>query len=322
MTSFRGKSTLAALIAMLTLSAVSHAAWNNVFQVCCHRDQVSVSNFASDCCDPCPQPQCTTRYVQRCYYEPVTTYKRKTWYEPVPRYRTSHYYEPCTTPRHSCYYDPCTCRYRQVATPVTSYRLRSRCNAVTSYLQRCQLVPVTSYRQRTYYQAITECCDPCSTRRAPSVQQGPVTTEPPPVTKPRVEEGNGQTPRIKEESSNNGGASRFPPVRRGEPAYRPIPRRADLKLDRTVSLADYNVEGTVTDRERYPQGRARLLFVSADRQGVQRSITADENGKFQAQLASGRWLIYVRDSRTGRPIYQTRLDVEDRGFRRVSLTSR
>lgn len=182
MRSLRGMTFLAALVTVLTISASTRAAWNNVFQVCCHRDQVSVSNLAPDCCDPCPQPcqpQCTTRYVRRCYYQPVTTYKQQTYYQPVTSYRTSYYYEPCTSYRYSCCYDPCTCSYRQVATPVTTYRLRSQCNAVTSYLQRCQLVPVTSYRQVTYYQAVTDCCDPCSNSSTQAQAQAPVTKEPP-----------------------------------------------------------------------------------------------------------------------------------------------
>ena len=71
-------------------------------------------------CEPCPQPcqpQCTTQYVQRSYYQPVTTYQQRTYYEPVTTYRTSYYYEPVTSYHYSCYYDPCTCHYQQVATP-------------------------------------------------------------------------------------------------------------------------------------------------------------------------------------------------------------
>src|SRR5262249_58529256 len=76
------------------------AAWHNVFQVCCDScGQRSVSSYAPDpCCNPCPQV-CTTRYVQRCYYQPVTTYETRSYYEAVTTYRTSYYYEPVTSYR-------------------------------------------------------------------------------------------------------------------------------------------------------------------------------------------------------------------------------
>jgi hypothetical protein len=155
-----------ALAAVLTGPRPAEAAWNNVFQVCCAscRSAPVVAAYPADpCCAPacpapCPQTTCTTRYVQRCYYQPVTTYRTNTYYEPVTTYRTSYYYEACTSYRYSCYYDPCTCSYQQVAQPVTSYQLRSRCCPVTSYLQRCCLQPVTSYRAVTYYEPVTTCC--------------------------------------------------------------------------------------------------------------------------------------------------------------------
>src|SRR5262249_33936823 len=126
-------------LALLAVDAQSaRAAWNNVFQVCCNSCQSRsvVANYAAPdpCCNPCP-PVCTTRYVQRCYYQPVTCYQTKTYYEPVTTYRTSYYYEPVTSYRYSCYYDPCTCSYQQVACPTTCYRLRSQCCPVQSWVQ-------------------------------------------------------------------------------------------------------------------------------------------------------------------------------------------
>jgi hypothetical protein len=151
-----------ALAALAVASGPAQAAWNNVFQVCCHSCR---SNYAPAppvvaAAPPCAQPcqQCTTRYVQRCYYQPVTTYRQSCYMEPVTTYRTSYYYEPVTTYRYSCYYDPCSCSYQQVAQPCTSYRLRSQCCPVTSYLQRCCLQPVTSYQQAFYYEPVTTCC--------------------------------------------------------------------------------------------------------------------------------------------------------------------
>lgn len=155
--------------ALLLAAADVSAAWNNVFQVCCAgcgKQQAAVSQYAAApaapdaCCNPCPQPVCTTRYVQRCYYQPVTSYTTKTYYEPVTTYRTSYYYEPVTTYRYSCYYDPCTGCSQQTACPTTSYRLRSQCCPVQSWVQRCCQVPVTSYRQCSYWEPVTSCCTP------------------------------------------------------------------------------------------------------------------------------------------------------------------
>lgn len=182
---FRGSLWCCALAALAMANGSAQAAWNNVFQVCCH--SCRGSNYVAV---PAPAPavsayngcgcqQCTTRYIQRCYYQPVTTYRQSCYLEPVTTYRTSYYYEPCTSYRYSCSYDPCTCSYQQVACPVTTYRLRSQCCPVTNYLQRCCLQPVTTYQQMTYYVPQTTCCTttigapvaapPCASSVAPAV---------------------------------------------------------------------------------------------------------------------------------------------------------
>jgi hypothetical protein len=184
-----------ALAALAVMNGNIHAAWNNVFQVCCHNCRSS--NYVAV---PAPAPvvssyngcqQCTTRYVQRCYYQPVTTYRQSCYLEPVTTYRTSYYYEPCTSYRYSCYFDPCTCSYQQVACPVTTYRLRAQYCPVTSYLQRCCLQPVTTYQQVTYYEPQTTCCTttigapvvapPCPSASPPPAVQGAPVTPPPAV---------------------------------------------------------------------------------------------------------------------------------------------
>jgi hypothetical protein len=171
---FRGVVGGCALLLLAFGASPVEAAWCNVFQVCCNscRPSVSASYYAPPAvaCDPCPQQVCTTRYVQRCYYQPVTSYQTKTYYEPVTTYRTSYYYEPVTSYRYSCYYDPCTCRYQQVACPVTSYRLRAQCCPVQSWVQRCCYVPVTTYRQAFYYEPVTTCC---TTTTGPAIAAPP-----------------------------------------------------------------------------------------------------------------------------------------------------
>ena len=139
----------------------AQAAWDNVFQVCCHQyGQPAVSYYGSDPCNPCPQPVCCTRYVQRCYYQPVTCYQTRTYYEPVTTYRTSYYYAPVTSYRYSYYYDPCTCTCRQIACPVTCYQLRSQCCPVQSWVQRCCRVPVTTYQAYSVWEPVTTCSYP------------------------------------------------------------------------------------------------------------------------------------------------------------------
>ena len=111
---------------------------------------------------PGPEPCCPSiSYVQRCYYQPVTTYKTETYYEPVTTYRTSHYWEPVTRYRYTSYYDPCTGCCQQVATPCTSYYLRTKCNACQSYVQRCRMVPCTEMRKSYYLEPVVTYSDPC-----------------------------------------------------------------------------------------------------------------------------------------------------------------
>lgn len=171
----------------------AHAAWCNVFQVCCnscgHAPAVAAYGPAADPCNPCPpQPVCTTRYVQRCYYQPVTCYQTKTYYEPVTTYRTSYYYEPVTSYRYSYYCDPCSGCCQQVACPTTCYQLRSQCCPVQSWVERCCQVPVTSYRLSSYWEPVTSCCTPPAapcvptgyTAPSPAPPAGVVPTYPPP----------------------------------------------------------------------------------------------------------------------------------------------
>jgi hypothetical protein len=368
---FRGTVVLGALVTLLLAEGTSQAAWNNVFQVSCfRRRRVTVAQYAAPCCPtpvvaaappcpaPCPQPVCTTQYVQRSYYQPVTTYQTRTYYEPVTTYQTSYYYEPVCSYRYSCYYDPCTCSYQQVATPVTSYRLRSRCNAVTSYLQRCQQVPVTSYRLSTYYEPVTTCCTPtvapCCNGSAPAVgavpapgapaipalptppaggqpgvgeQQTP--QQPAPSQKPAVGEyqeppraGGRGLSRERETPPppmpGAGSSFRQPPLR--APAVPSVPPR--VRFDRIAEVPPASLKGQVVQAaSRQPQAGARLLFVSVDVDGRQQSVTADRQGRFQTNLGSGNWLVYVRN-REGIPVYQARIDLTAQQTRQMTLVSR
>jgi hypothetical protein len=345
-----------------------HAAWCNVFQVCCNScgGSSSVSNYAAPaCCDPCPQPTCTTRYVQRCYYQPVTSYTTKTYYEPVTTYRTSYYYEPVTSYRYSCYVDPCTGCSHQVACPTTCYRLRSQCCPVQSWAQRCCQVPVTTYQQSFYYEPVTTCCTPpaptccptaynppCPPAASAAVPQGTYSAPPSgassiaPYTPPAVTEQNA-SPGVREYPDASKTPSGSPLYDRYYPApqtptmppasgaaLRPAAPRLPVvppapvpvappavKLERIVAGPAAQLQGQVVSNDNAPRAGARVMFVSAARQGPQSTVTADTAGKFRVTLASGGWLVYVKGV-DDKPVFYSKIDVRDNENRQVTLVSR
>lgn len=340
-----------ALVLLAAGTSDLQAAWCNVFQVTCWgcrgRSSVSASPFVaaapdSGCCAPapaccpapaCPQTSCTTRYVQRCFYQPVTTMVTRTFYEPVTTYRTSYFWEPVTSYRVSCYFDPCTCSYRQVSCPTTSYRLRSQCCPVQSFVQRCCSVPVTSYRQSFYYEPVTTCCTTqvgspvaCPPSSAPS-------SAPPAVGEQRVT----PQPGVGEYRSTPGSApsDQMPPAGPGvsfrqlaplsPQAPRPaVPARTAppvVKLERIVAVPSTSVEGQVVRADNAPQPHTRLLFVSADRQGERETVTADRAGQFRVSLSSGGWLVYT-ESANGQASFLRKIDVDANQVRQVTLVSR
>jgi hypothetical protein len=345
---------LGVLAVLLAADSPGQAAWNNVFQVSCfHHRRTTTSGYccpapvpvvaqASPCC---PQTCCTTQYVQRSYYQPVTCYQQKTFYEPVTTYQTSYYYEAVTSYRYSCYFDPCTCSYQQVATPTTCYQLRSRCNPVTSYLQRCQMVPVTSYRLSYYYEPVTSCSTTpcCNAGGAPAVAAPALAA--PGAAPPGVGEQQQQLQPRPGVGENPGGGSRDsffpsretqpPPMNGAEGSSFRQPRlgvpgsppaapanQPKVHIDRIAYLPDHNVAGQIVRAEdRAPKAGARLLFVNADRDGDQQSVTSDGQGRFQTTLAKGTWLVYVRNQE-GTPAFQKRLEIRESGNSEMQLTSR
>jgi hypothetical protein len=326
-----------ALSAWLAVGGVASAAWSNVFQVCCTNCRSSTAHAspivaatapAGDACCPQPQPcqQCTTRYVQRCYYQPVTTYKTVTFCEAVTTYRTSYYYEPVTSYRYSCYFDPCTCSYQQVATPCTSYRLRSRCDPVTSYLQRCALQPVQSYQQVNYYEPITTCCT--TTVGAPVLGVAPGAAAPAPMQgaqPPTVGDGSAPAvpapPTVTESQTPN--TSRVQPMPRVDGnATRPRTEAAPpaVRIDRIVALPLQNLSGQVVNGGKAAPG-AKVLLVSADKKRTQQTLVADAKGRFEANVAAGSWLVYVHGA-DGKPVFQDKVEVKSDAVQQVVLTSR
>lgn len=351
MTPFR-KALWGSALLLLGLAGPGRAGWDNVFQVCCHscRSSPVVSNYAAPA--PCPQPACpqpccpqpvvTTRWVQRCCYQPVTSYQSRSYYEPVTTYQTSYYYEPVVSYRYSCYFDPCTCSYQQVATPVTSYQLRSQCNAVQSYVQRCCMVPVTTYQQSCYYEPVTTVAQPCSTSTpaavAPAVsEQSPAATMPPAVSEqrqpptPGVTETPGQT--TPPSNSYYAPTNPTPPANPSGSQYRQIPTPTGppplaptmaprVRLDRIVSVPSGRIDGQVVRGSNTPWAGARVSFVPTQRSGVTASsATADASGRFQVSLPSGTWLVYLTGA-DGKQTLHSKLDVRDRETRQLTLASR
>ncbi len=326
----------AAVWAAAVLSA--DAAWNNVFQVTCFNcgPRTSVSAYAAPVVvqaapAPCPQTQCNTSYVQRCYYEPVTTYQ------------TSYYYEPVTSYRYSSYYDPCTCSYHQVATPVTSYQLRAQACPVQSWVQRCAQVPVTSYRQSCYWQPQTTCCTTTSHALVPAVPVVPaappmVTTPAPaapvaPAAPPAVQEQRSPAtapPAVQEQRSGNQQYERYypQPVNPGT-SYRanqtstprPLPPPPPIKLNQIAVGTDATVEGQIVRSDNTPRPGARLLFVNARNQADQQMVTANHAGRFQTALVSGQWLVYLYDV-NGQPLFHSRITVGPAHGSRLNLVNR
>jgi hypothetical protein len=351
---------------LLTTAGSAHAASDTVFQATCfgcrNKPATSnyfaapapvVANYADPCCPP-PQPVCTTRYVQRCYYQPVTTYQTKSYYEAVTTYRTSYYYEPVTSYRYSCYVDPCTGCSHQVACPQTCYKLRSQCCPVQSWVQRCCQVPVQSYRIASYWEPVTTCCQPqqpcCPAPNAsaacpngncgqPGVSVTPSAPAQPGVSEQRltpqpgvnVVPNSGGSP-LYDRSYGPGSSSPSSPTPPTNGTNRqttlPPPVRSittpppppNVRLDRIVSVPQSSVQGQIVRAGGdVPQANARLTFVSTA--GARQQVTTDVDGKFHVTLASGGWLVYV-DGHDAKPAFHSRINLNDKEIRQVVLVSK
>jgi hypothetical protein len=338
-------------LALLTPTPAD-AAWDNVFQVCCNNCRKPVvSNYSDPCCpqpQPCP-PQCTTRYVQRCYYQPVTTYRTSFYLEPVTTYRTSYFYEPVTTYRYSCYFDPCTCSYQQVATPCTSYRLRSQCCPVTTYLKRCCVTPVTTQVQMFYWVPQTTCCQttegaPIFTQPQgqqfqqqqqfqpqPQVDDGGGHVQPYAQPQPSVEDGRQLRPQVDDggvkmprqpQLPYTQGVDQARPPRLGAPEpWKPTPPPEGRK-DKVVSRPDGNaVEGRVVAHDRAAPGGARVVFVSVGQERAQHEARADASGNFRATLPAGKWRVYTVGA-NGEYDFQQTVEVGAKDVAPITLVKR
>jgi hypothetical protein len=301
-------------------AADASAAWNNVFQTtaCCGESTRS-SFFA-----PAPAPCCpSVSYVQRCYYQPVTTYKTETYYEPVTTYRTSHYWEPVTRYRYTSYYDPCTGCCQQVATPCTSYYLRTKCNAVCNYVQRCRMVPCTEMRRSFYLEPVVTYSDPCG-NPCPNGGAGVGVAEAPGVIPPGAgiagpgvrgpaagvdESSDREPPRIKSPGIQESNPRKTVPAK---------PLRADRVASRTLDGG--RLAGQVVRDDRItPRANATLKFVGERDEAV--TARADAAGRFALELPPGEWTLYLPGA-DGKAKFHNTLVARHEDDRRVTVVSR
>jgi len=305
------------------------AAWNNVYQVCCHdcnRPRASYYAPAPAACQSCaPQPQAVVSYVQRCYYQPVTEYVRKSYYEPVTKNVTSYYYEPVTEYKYTTYYDPCTGCPQKVCTPTTSYRMRSKCNAVTSYVERCAMVPVTSLRPVTvrqpvvtYYYPPEQACAPAGAGFAPpggpSVEQ--LREQPPSVIPSAPGAGADNIPSPMVPTNPNPGTSY--PRNAAQPNTYP-----KIRPDKTTSRGSaVTVRGEVVQPDQLsPKPGAKLVFVNADQKDKREYATANEFGEFDVRLPAGNWYVYL-GTNDGRAVYHKQVSLGDKDTYDYRVVSR
>jgi hypothetical protein len=334
------------------------AGWDNVFQPTlferCRKPTTTAQYYVppvlvqyqpavvaqSSPCDRCEQKKCTTNYVQRSYYQPVTTYETKTVMEQVTTMRTSYYQEPVTSYRYSSYYDPCTCCYKQVAVPTTSYQLRAQSCPVQSWVSRCVQVPVQGYQKVDYWQPQTTCCT--TTLGAPILGTGP----PPQIqTVPSMTPIQSERPNISgtvtpgSNSNPNQYNNYYPPIERVPEIRNPMSWRPQLsapvpvqtnapqpnpqpsvKFDRIAVGPDSRVEGQIVRSDNSPKPNAKVLFINAST-GKRHTITANTAGRFQVDLPAGSWHVYLHGA-DDLPIHHSRIDVNGAQFRQVNLVSR
>jgi hypothetical protein len=94
-----------------------------------------------------------------------------------------------------------------------------------------------------------------------------------------------------------------------------------VRLERIVSLPPSGVEGQVIRSDKEPLGGAKVMFVNADRQGDQQSVTADGQGQFRAELPAGNWLVYLNKT-DGSLDFQSKIEIRQEETQRLTLLGR
>jgi hypothetical protein len=102
---------------------------------------------------------------------------------------------------------------------------------------------------------------------------------------------------------------------------RPVPQPVvpAYKPERVASLSSSTVNGQVVRSDFAPRPGTQVVFVNSQRQDVR--ATADASGRFQVNLASGNWYVYVSDT-TGNMAYHNQLNVHGGDAGPVTVVSR
>jgi hypothetical protein len=293
-------------------------------------------------CQSPPQQQCSTSYVQRSYYQPVTVMENRTVQEAVTTMRTSYYYDAVTSYRYSMYVDPCSGCAQQVATPTVEYQLKAQSSPVQTWVSRCVQVPVTVQQKVDYWQPQTTCCT--TTQGAPIYTTPPPQTPQPPLIQAVPSAPQVQAPSIRSENtapkdtmydryypplqkiqddkSPTNGTSFQPSLGTPVPVSpsAPQPPAPPIKFNQITVNPNSVVEGQVVRSDNTPKGNAKVLFINAST-GKRESITTNSGGRFQLELPAGSWHVYLYGN-DGLAVHHSRIDVNGAQSRQVSLVSR
>jgi hypothetical protein len=106
------------------------------------------------------------------------------------------------------------------------------------------------------------------------------------------------------------------PANPGAPSVKP-----GVRLDRMASGSGSMLQGQVVSADQVPQANAKVVFISTAAERTQRQITTDASGRFQVNLASGGWLVYVVGA-DGRHTFHQKIEVGGREVPLVKLVSR
>ncbi len=294
-----------------------------------------------------------TTYQSQSYYEAVTTYQTSYYYEPVTSYRTSYYYDAC-----SCGYQavstPCTSyELRSKCCPVQSWVQRCCQVPVTTYQKSCYLEPKTTCCQTTTGPLIPMAGGAAPAVAAPAYGTAPAygaapsygtppsiiasppangNGQPPSIIVSPPSNGNGQPPVIKDNTAPSGptigNMSSFSPpggIQAAPPRTAPVnqapppPAAPDVRLDRIVFGPESFVEGQIVRTDNSPKANVSLLFVSADN-GKRETVTANGAGRFQVNLASGNWLVYVQ-GKDGTAQFHSRVNLQENQTARITVVN-
>jgi hypothetical protein len=294
------------------------AAWDNVFQVCCHdcKARPQTSYYAAPACPPKQE----VRYEQRCYYEPVTVMRAERYTEGVPVQVKSYYWDPVTTYSRSSYYDPCTGCSQDICVPRTSYVRREQCNTVMRYVERIRMVPTQVNRKVcetrpvvTYYGPTTKTYD-CPTCELPAAGSAPRVDEfrqNPPVVTP---EGGGTIP-----------PQTLPTIPGSLPRAMPQTRPSysgTVNARTTSRPAAATVRGEVVLNDQVtPRAGAKLVFMNVAAQDQREFVTADQFGNFDVKLPAGEWYVYIGNG-DGRANFHKKITIGEYDSREFKVVSR